>query len=404
MPFDPSSSAMDVILGIAALFTLFTLTRSWRTFWDEDFTGTDRKLAIQVAVFLIPPVVVLFHELGHLVTALALDVRVTGFRYGLFEGSVSVAGLRTREDMWLIAIAGNLVSAGIGLAMVVLALTTRWRRSVRYLLLSGGLLELVFSLVLYPVLSLTAGFGDWEIIYSGRTRGLGWGTAIVHAASLVGLWLWWRKRGRQAMFLIGSGTEDAVAQLRKAVESAPAEPAGWLALADFYARRGELALARAAVEEGLDKCGESPRLLLGLTRLSMFQGRWNDAVMAARRGLEGLRPAREDVSQPLWANLALALTQMERPDHALPAFEHLTPPIVDDVRVRYGRGLMRMEAGDAGGRADLAVVVSRLPEGDLLRSWAEARLAGHSLKDWADARVPAYERGSAPPPPPLAGV
>ena len=396
---------MDVILGIAALVTLITLVRSWRTFWDEDLTGTDRRLATQVAVFLIPPIVVLFHELGHYFTALALDVRVTGFHYGLFEGSVSVTGLRSFEQRWLIAVSGNVVSAGIGLAMVVVGLRMTGRRSVRYLLLAGGLLELVFSLVMYPVLSLTAGFGDFEIIYDSRTPGLSWTSGIVHAGALVGLFLWWRRRGRQAMFLIGSGTEEAVAGLRKAVDTSPAEPAGWLALADFYARRGELGLARSAVEEGLEKAGEAPRLLLGLTRLSMFQGRWNDAVMAARRGLDGPRNVTEDVRQPLLANLALALTQMEKPEHALPAYQQLAPPIVDDVRVRYGRGLMRLESGDmAGGRADLELVVSRLPEGDLLRRWAEARLEGHPLRDWADARVPAYERGSAPPPAPIAGV
>ena len=397
---------MDIILGIAALFTLFGLIRAWRTFWDDDFTPTDKKMATQVAVFLIPPIVVLFHELGHFFTAKALGVRVTGFHYGLFEGSVTVAGLRTVEEMWLIAISGNLVSAGIGLAMVVLSVVmTRWRRSVRYLLLSGGMLELLFSLVLYPVLSLTARFGDWEIIYSERTGTLSWATGIAHAASLVGVYVWWRKKGRKAMFVIGSGTEKAVAELRNAVDTAPTETAGWLALADFYARRGELGLARATVEEGIEACGEAPRLLLGLARLSMFQGRWNDVVMAARRGLEGPRGVSEDIRQPLLANMALALTQMERPDHALPAYEQLTPPIVDDVRVRYGRGLMRMAAGDAAsGRADLQAVISGLPEGDLLRSWAEARLEGHALKDWADARVPSYERGSAPPPAPIAGV
>src|SRR5205085_8371612 len=127
----------------------------------------------------------------------------------------------------------------------------------------------------------------------------------------------------------------------RAVHDRPSDPGGWLSLADFYARRGELSLARATVEDGLAACGEVPRLLLGLTRLSMFQGRWNDAVVAARRGLQDGGGGEEDVRQPLWANLALALTQMDRPDHALNAYEHLTDPVADDLRVRYGRGLVR---------------------------------------------------------------
>jgi hypothetical protein len=407
VPFDPSSGAMDILMGLAAFFTLVALVRSWRPFWDEDFTSADRRLAIQVAIFLVPPVVVLLHEVGHLVTALALGVEVTGFSYGLFHGSVSVAGLRSAEQIWVIAIAGNVVSAGIGLAMVVAGVRwSEWRRSVRYLLIAGGMLELVFSLVLYPALSLSADFGDWVIIYSRRTELLSWVTGIIHVGSLVTMVVWWRRRGKVLLFTIGSGTENEVARLRQGIEADPRQPGPWLALADFYARRGELGLARGTVEEAIGVCGESPRLLLGLTRLSMFQSRWNDAVTAARRGLastDGL--GSEDVRQPLWANLALALTQMERADLALEAYSHLLPPLTDDVRVRYGRGLMRMEAGDTlGGRADLDDVVRRLPEGDLLRRWAEASIEGHPLRDAEDARVPAHERRSGPPPAPIVGV
>jgi hypothetical protein len=402
MPFDPTSGAMDIILGVAALATLVGLIRAWGRFWDHDFTAEDRRRAIQVAIFVVTPIVVLLHELGHYFTALALGVRVIGFEYGLFHGSVTVAGPRTVEDMWLIALSGNVVSAGVGLAMAAAGTAlTRVRRPGRYLLVVGGLLQIVYSLVVYPVISLSAGFGDWVMLYSRRTETLSWALGVAHVASLVALVVWWRRRGKETVFAIGSGTEGEVAALRAAIESAPADPARWLALADFYARRGELSLARATVEEALDKCGDVPRVLLALTRLSMFQGRWNDAVMAARRGLRG--DAHDDVRQPLWANLALALTQMQRPDHALPAYQNLKPPVLDDVRVRYGRGLVRIESGDDGGRDDLEAVVRTLPEGNLLRRWAEARLEGHPLQDWDDPR-PSYQRGGSPPPAPLAGV
>lgn len=412
MPFDPSSGALDVILGIAALATLIGLIRSWQSFWDDDFTVADRKTATQVAVFLVPPVVVLLHELGHLYAARALGVRVIGFSYGLFEGSVTVAGRRTPFQDWFIAMAGNLVTAVISLAMIAAAVYgVRLRRPLRYVLLAGGLLELVFTLVLYPLMSFMAQFGDWIVIYdTDRTGNLSLASAVVHATSLYVLWQWWRRRGREKLFSIGAGTEGEVAALRRAIDASPSDAVGWLMLADYYARRGELALARTTVEQGLDAAGESSRLLLGLARLSMYQGRWNDAVLAARRGLQAAgddSSGSDDVRQPLWANLALALTQMERADHALPAYEHLTPPLADDVRVRYGRGVMQLTAGDADrGRADLEAVVGSLPEDNLLRKWAEARLEGRPLrvKDWDDPRVPAYQRGSAPPPAPLAGL
>jgi len=247
---------------------------------------------------------------------------------------------------------------------------------------------------------------DVEVIYDfDRTPGLSLGTAAVHVLILYGLWRWWRRRGRAELFALGTGGEDRLAELQGAIEAAPKDPSGWLNLADYYARRGELALARGTVEDGIAACGDTSRLLLGLTRLSMFPGRWDDAVMAARRGLPGDNAdVSEDVQQSLWANLALALTQMERPDHALPAYEHLTPPLADDVRVRYGRGLVRMAAGDGRGRADLESVVDELPEENLLRKWAEARLDGHALKKWENPRAPVSQRGGPPPAAPLAGL
>lgn len=408
MPFDPSSGGVDIILGIAALATIVTIARAWKTFWDEDFTMADRRLATQAAVFLLPPVVVLLHELGHYLTAKALDVPVSSFHYGFFEGSVGIRAARTVEQLWLIALNGNVVSVLCGLALLTVGLGWKTlKRPLRYTFFVTGIIELVFSLVGYPLLSLLARFGDWEIIYDfDRTPGLSTATAAAHAGMLFALWRWWRRQGRADLFALGSGGENRLAELRASIDAAPQDPAGWLNLADYYARRGELALARGTVEDGIAACGDTSRLLLGLTRLSMFQARWNDAVVAARRGLEvDNAGVPEDVRQSLWANLALALTQMERPDHALPAYERLTPPLADDVRVRYGRGLVRIAAGDGDrGRADLQSVVSQLPEENLLRKWAEARLDGHPLKKWEDPRRPVSQRGGPPPAAPLAGL
>lgn len=406
MPFDPSSGALDVILGIAALATVVALVRSWGRFWDSEFTSADRRLATQMAVFLIPPIVVLLHEGGHVLAAVAVGAEVLAFSYGLFEGSVTIAGGVTPTEDWTIAVAGNIVGGVTGLLMVVAGVSVRtWRRPLRYVLVAGGLLEILFTLVMYPVISLAARFGDWMAIYDfARTPGLSTVTAVLHAASLSGLWMWWRRRGRAALFGIASDSEARLAELEAAIRAAPAEIGARLALADFFARRGELTLARSTLDDAVAECGDVPRLHLGRARLGLWQGRWNDVVMAARRGLQG-DDGDEEVRQKLWANLALAFTEMQRPDHALAAFEHLTPPVADDLRVRYGRGLVRLEAGDTqAGRLDLEAVVTHLPEGDLLRRWAEARLEGHPLEEPPDPNVPAYARSDGPPPAPIAGV
>jgi hypothetical protein len=142
--------------------------------------------------------------------------------------------------------------------------------------------------------------------------------------------------------------------------------------------------------------------------MAMIEDRWNQAYMAAQAGLraaDGDQANTGEVSQRLWANVGLALASMDRPAQALVAFEHLGPPVVDDTRVRYARGLARLATGDvAGGHADLQSVVGWRPEGDLLRQWAEARLQGAEPAAPDDRDRPNYARRTRPPPAPIAGV
>ena len=91
MPNGQDAIGVDIVFGLALLATLFMIARRWRAFWDADFTAEDRRLATQAGVFVIPPIVVLIHELGHILGARMVGGRVLGFHYGLIEGSVTVA-------------------------------------------------------------------------------------------------------------------------------------------------------------------------------------------------------------------------------------------------------------------------------------------------------------------------
>jgi hypothetical protein len=177
-----------------------------------------------------------------------------------------------------------------------------------------------------------------------------------------------------------------------------------------------MALARAT----LDTAAASPvmtglgaaRVHLARARMALIEDRWNQAYIAARQGLDALggdegadgEVGQREVSQRLWANVGLALAAMDRPEQALEAFERLQPPVVDDTRVRYARGLARMATGDSGGADDLQAVVGFRPEGDLLRQWAEARLVGGEPPPPDDSDLPGYARRTKAPPAPIAGV
>jgi len=427
MGFDPNAGATDFVLAIGALLALISLIRSWRPLLDADFTPADRRVAMQVAVFLVPPAVVLLHEIGHAVATVAVGGQVTDFHYGLFEGAVSFTGDLTNGNVWFIALAGNLVSIGIGLAMVVAGgLAHRMRRSLRYILIVGGLIEAVFGLIGYPVISESARFGDWLLIYDfGATPGLSWATLVVHVAVVVGLWQWWRTSLRRTLFGITYGEEARLTALSAAVDRAPTDLAPRLALANLFAGHGDLKLADATLGEGVPTSSEPARLQLARARLAIYESKWTQALLATQAGLAALDGAdttpadRYGIGQQLWANQGVALTQLSRSKLALAAFDHVDAALMADPRVRYCRGLARLDAGDvAGGRDDLSTVARAAPgagdpagagdtaaaSDDLLGRWAAARLAGRDPDPPDDADRPAWARRRQSPPAPIAGV
>jgi hypothetical protein len=407
---DPRS--VDLIFALALLGTIFMLARRWRSFWDADFTGEDRRLASQAAIFVVPPVVVLVHELGHIAGAWAVGGQVLGFHYGLIEGAVQFAGGLTPAAVWFVALAGNLAGGLTGLAMAVAGTRpTRLPRPLRHVLILGGLLEVASHLVLYPLLSLSAGFGDWKMIYDfSATPVLSGLTAALHLAACAATLRWWKGDVRRTLFNVDHALDGEVATLEAAGRAAPDDPEPVIGLAELYARNGELALARTTMEDAaasgrLSGIGTA-RLHLARARLAMFESRWNQAYIAAQEGLRALgADDASDEGQRLWANVGLALNAMGRPEQALEAFGRLTSPVVDDTRIRYARGLARIATGDAaGGHADMESVVGFRPEGDLLRQWAEARLVGGEPPPPDDSDRPSYARRTKAPPAPIAGV
>lgn len=413
MPNGQDALPLDIVFGLALLATLFMVARRWRSFWDRDFTVEDRRLATQCGVFVVPPVVVLIHELGHIAGARMAGGRVLGFHYGLIEGSVTVARGLSDAAFWWVALSGNVAGAGLGMALALAgAKVERLPRALRRIFIFGGLLQVMYQLVMYPLISLSAQFGDWTAIYDfRRTPALSTATAVAHALALVATWRWWRGRARRTLFDIDHGLDAEVAGLEAAFAAAPQDPQPAMELAVLYARNGEMGLARETLDEAaahpaLTGAGAA-RLHLARARLAVIEDRWSQAYLAAQAGLEAAADAdgEGEVAQRLWANAGIALEAMDRPQQALEALAHVGPPVLDDPRLRYTRGLARLAAGDrAGGEDDLRAVVGWRPEGDLLRQWAEAQLEGREPPPPDDRDRPNYARRDKAPPAPIAGV
>lgn len=176
----------SLIFTAIALLGLPRLLRGWRSLVAPEVSAEGEALAVYVAVFLAVPLATLGHELGHLLVARALGDPEAALSYRVFWGYVTHRDLGPRGNWW-VSLAGNLVSwalAAAGLLLARASLPPSLRSSAR----TFGILEMIHTLVIYPILSFTEfPGGDWSTIY-GRPYWSGTGAvALLHTASL--LWL-----------------------------------------------------------------------------------------------------------------------------------------------------------------------------------------------------------------------
>ena len=177
------------------------IARHRRAIFDRQFTAFDRSLVDQAAFFLLVPIAVALHELGHAVAIWLLGGRVEGWGYYVFAGYVSFdpRGF-SQSDRVLIALAGTIVNvllAALAL-LVVFARRPPMRAAVNELLLQFVVLSLANALIFYPALDLAAGVnGDWTQIYRGGVPTLAATVFAVHAAILGG-GIWALRNDRMA--------------------------------------------------------------------------------------------------------------------------------------------------------------------------------------------------------------
>jgi hypothetical protein len=191
-PFGP----LLIIYGLLAVRVIFQLIERWDQTWDRAFTPADRSLVDQTAFFVLVPISVALHELGHAVMVKAYGGEILDWGYYGFAGYVGY-------DPTPISLVGQMVITAAGtLVNILLAAIGLWlvfvrqppmRAAFNELLYQFVLVSLLNALLLYPLLDLSSGMnGDWAQMYRG---GLPWFTALViavQAAILFGMWWAWR--------------------------------------------------------------------------------------------------------------------------------------------------------------------------------------------------------------------
>lgn len=186
-------SLLYLVLGARVVYQLL---RTWRSVFDRNFTASDRTLVDQAAFFVLVPISVAFHELGHAVVIVAFGGEVSSWGYFGFAGFVAYdpRGFSASEQI-AVAAAGtvvNLVLAAGALALVFLR-RPPMRSAFNELLIQFVVVSLLNALIVYPALDVLTGLnGDWSQMYDGGVPGLSLAILVIHVAILGGMWLAWR--------------------------------------------------------------------------------------------------------------------------------------------------------------------------------------------------------------------
>ena len=201
-------SLFYVILGVRLLYQL---ARNFRQTFDRAFTHEDRVLVDQAAFFVLLPVAVALHELGHAIAIHLYGGEVLDWGFYGFAGYVAFDPRDfTDAQQIVIAAAGtavNLLLAAIALALVFLK-RPPLRAAINQLLIQFTWISLLNALVVYPLLDIASGLngdwtqmydldidsalnGDWTHVYGGRVPALSLVILIVHVTVLAALvWVW----------------------------------------------------------------------------------------------------------------------------------------------------------------------------------------------------------------------
>lgn len=212
---------LSLFMVLIAIRTLVTTVRHRATLFDATFTRADRRHLAEAAFFLLLPISVLFHEIGHAVAVRAFGGEIVGFGYYFFFGYVEHRGFYTPADLFWIALSGNLVSVAMGVAAIAFVVLRPLSPPVNYLLFMFGAIDLVNSLVFYPVLDFAGGLvGDWSQIYTRDTPVLSGVTGAIHVGLLAVAVVAWRSDRVRRLYAERTGVSPHVVRRVTRTEAA----------------------------------------------------------------------------------------------------------------------------------------------------------------------------------------
>jgi hypothetical protein len=178
---------ISIFYCIIAIGVVRRLVKNWKPFWDDVITPFDTRLVTEASFFLLIPLGVLLHELGHAVATWQFGGTVVDFEWRIFWGYIIPRGDFTTVQRWWISFSGNLVSILIGI--IPLFFIGRVQKPIiKELLLYFAKIEIIYSLIFYPLFSFVGFRGDWVRIYDFSVKPYAQITLALHIILLFILW------------------------------------------------------------------------------------------------------------------------------------------------------------------------------------------------------------------------
>jgi len=163
------------------VITIVDLVKNWPSVFDENLTSKDRFILQKTVIFLLMPIVVYCHEMGHALCIEYFGGKVAEFHFGVFWGFVVPSGHFTADQTVLTYLAGNAVQIAIGLLAGLIALFLTSPPMVA-MLVYLALWSVGGTVVIYALMSATGFYGDWIAIYTAPTPALKTMIGICHLA------------------------------------------------------------------------------------------------------------------------------------------------------------------------------------------------------------------------------
>ncbi len=334
-------TTLVVLYVLACAAIAFAVAKPCAPFSRVPFAATQRQLAWLAAFVVVVPIGVLLHEFGHAVATWVCGGEVLELKWRGLWGSVVRTGELSPLESWWIALSGNLVSVALGLTLLAAAAFGKGLRPVvAYLLFAAGMLELLNTAAVAPLVTLVGGgvYGDsdWRQIYDFAATPLPSALiALAHAGLLVLLWMK-RERLAEMAWAIEHAAWPELSKLRAAIAAWPQAVELRIELARLFRSRNESDRFEAAMREALRQCGEDPALYTALAEALLAQHRHADAVAPLSRGLE-LEDVTPSLEQCMRGHLGVALAGSDRAREALAAFAQLREPLASDPVIERWR-------------------------------------------------------------------